>query len=219
MDEAGKITTTPHHVQHYMYNSQNGPWFAACDFNVARPASTVYLQIDKHNNIIIFDELFRSSTDAKLQAQFILEKQEQLGVPYKMVFGDVAGGFSRSGVNEFTLMEGVLGHSPYAERQSRDSGNHLLHQFLAVPLLDKHGKLVLDEYGQHQTYPKLFIASHCVETIHALEAAKRKMGKDGSIKDDYTEFKTGHEGLLDAIRYALVCIYKPKNGMQVFRGI
>jgi hypothetical protein len=57
-----------------------------------------------------------------------------------------------------------------------------------------------------------------VETIHALEAAKRKMGKDGSIKDDYTEFKTGHEGLLDAIRYALVCIFKPKNGMQVFQG-
>jgi hypothetical protein len=217
-DDKGIVTTTPHHVQHYTFDPRNGPWFSACDFNVARPASTVYIQIDHHNNIIIFDELFRPATDAKLQAQFILEKQEQLGVPYKMVFGDVAGGFSRSGVNEFTLMEGVLGHSPYAERQSRDSGNHLLHQFLAVPLLDKYGKLILDEYGVHQTYPKLFIASHCVETIHALEAAKRKMGKDGSIKDDYTEFKTGHEGLLDAIRYALVCIFKPKNGMQVFQG-
>ena len=218
-DDAGKETRLPYHVQHYAFDPRNGPWFAACDFNVARPASTVYIQIDTGNNIIIFDELFKPSTDAKLQAQFILEKQEQLGIPYKMVFGDVAGGFKRSGVNEFTLMEAVLGHSPYAETQSRDSGNHLLHQFLAVPILDKYGKLILDEYGMHETYPKIFISSHCVETIHAFEAAKKKMGKDGSIKDDYTEFKTGHEGLLDAIRYALVCIFKPKNGMQVFRGI
>jgi hypothetical protein len=45
------------------------------------------------------------------------------------------------------------------------------------------------------------------------------MSKDGSIKDDYSEFKTGHEGLLDAIRYALVAIFKEKQGMQVFKGI
>lgn len=218
-DDKGNETHVPYHVQDYRFDPRNGPWFASCDFNVARPASTVYLQIDQYNNIIIFDEMFKLNTDAKLQAQYILEKQEQLGVPYTMVFGDVAGGFSRAGVNEFTLMEGVLGHSPYAERQSRDSGNHLLHQFLAVPTLDKFGKLVLDEYGHHETYPKLFIASHCHETIHAFEAAKRKMGRDGSIKDDYAEFKTGHEGLLDAIRYALVCIFKPKSGMQVIKGL
>jgi hypothetical protein len=45
------------------------------------------------------------------------------------------------------------------------------------------------------------------------------MGKDGSIKDDYTEFKTGHEGLLDAIRYALVAIFKERQGMQIIRGL
>lgn len=218
-DENGNIYRKPYHVQHYKFDPSNGPWFASCDFNVARPASTVYIQIDKNNNVMIFDELFKPQTDAKLQAQYILEKQNQLGVPYRMVFGDVAGGFSRAGVNEFTLMEGVLGHSPYAERQSRDSGKHLIHQFLAVPHLDEEGKLIVDEFGAHSTYPKLFVASHCVETIHAFEAAKRKMTKDGSIKDDYKEFKTGHEGLLDAVRYALVCIFKPKNGMQVYKGL
>ena len=217
-DEEGNITRDPYHVQHYNFNASNGPWFAACDFNVARPASTVYLQIDSNNNIIIFDELFKSSTDAKLQAQYILEKQTELGVPYTQVFGDVSGSFNRAGVNEFTLMEGVLGHSPYAERQSRDSGNHLLHQFLAVPFLDKNGHLITNELGEHEVYPKLFVSSKCVETVHALESAKRKMSKDGSIKDDYKEFKTGHEGLLDAIRYALVCIFKPKSGMQVIKG-
>ena len=209
----------PYHVQDYNFDPRNGPWFAACDFNIAKPASTVYLQIDSNNNVIIFDELFRPNTDAKLQAQFILEKQKQLGSPYTMVFGDVAGGFKRAGINEFTLMEGVLGHAPYAERQGRETGNHLVHQYLAVPSLDTHGQLILDKYGQPETYPKLFIASHCHETIHAFEAARRTISKNGATKDDYSEFKTGHEGLLDAIRYALVCIFKPKNGLQVFKGI
>lgn len=218
-DDKGNESHIPYHVRDYTFNPNYGPWFAACDFNIARPASTVYLQLDNQNNIIIFDELFKSNTDAKLQAQFLLEKQTELGIPYSAVIGDVSGSFSRAGVNEFTLMEAVLGHAPYAQKQSRDSGNHLLHQLLAVPYLDKWGQLILDEFGQHETYPKLFVARHCHETIHAFESAKRKMGKDGSIKDDYTEFKTGHEGLLDAIRYALVAIFKERQGMQVIRGI
>ena len=218
-DDNGNQLRIPYHVQHYKFDANNGPWFAACDFNIARPASTVYLQIDRFNNIIIFDELFRPNTDAKLQAQFILEKQQQLGVPYTQVIGDVSGSFSRAGVNEFTLMEGVLGHTPFGVKQGRDTGNHLLHQFLAVPLLDKNGQLVPDENGQPEVFPKLFISSNCVETIHAFEAAKRRMSNDGSIKDDYKEFKTGHEGLLDAIRYALVAIFKEKQGMRVLRGL
>lgn len=219
LDENEKEVMKPYHVQHYNFDRTKGPWFAACDFNIARPASTVYLQIDRNNNIIIFDELFKPNTDAKLQAQFILEKQEELGIPYTSVIGDVSGSFSRAGVNEFTLMEGVLGHAPYAQRQGRDTGNHLLHQFLAVPVLDREGRLVKDEWGNPETFPKIFIASNCVETIYAFEAAKKKMSKDGSIKDDYKEFKTGHEGLLDAIRYALVAIFKERQGMQVVRGI
>ena len=112
-DDNGNQIRMPYHVQHYNFDANNGPWFAACDYNIARPASTVYLQIDRFNNIIIFDELFRPNTDAKLQAQFILEKQQLLGVPYTQVIGDVSGSFSRAGVNEFTLMEGVLGHAPF----------------------------------------------------------------------------------------------------------
>lgn len=219
VNEEGQDYRQPYHVQHYSFKPDKGPWFAACDFNIARPASTVYLQLDSLNNIIVFDELFRPNTDAKLQAQFILEKQAELGVQYTHVIGDVSGSFSRSGVNEFTLIENVLGHEPFGVRQGRDTGNHLVHQMLAMPLLDKDGYIITDEYGQPETFPKLFISSNCVDTIHAFEAAKRKMSKDGSIKDDYKEFKTGHEGLLDAIRYALVAIFKERQGMRVIKGI
>lgn len=222
VEENGKRVEKPYHVQDYRFDPSFGPWFAACDFNIARPASTVYLQVDKHNNVMIFDELFRPNTTSYMQAEFILEKVRELGgFPYAGVIGDVSGSFaSATGMTEFQQMEAVLGHPPIGLKQARESGNFILHEWLAYPVIDKSGNLVRDENNQPKMYPKLFIASHCVETIHAFESAKRKMGKDGSAKEDYSEFKSGHEGLLDGIRYALVSLFANKSSeMKVLKGI
>lgn len=220
-NEQGVRVEKPYHVQDYRFSPSYGPWFAACDFNIARPASTVYIQVDASNNVIIFDELFRNNTTAYIQAEFILEKVRELSIPYAQVIGDVSGSFNSAiGMTEFTQMAAVLGHEPIGLRQGRETGNHLLHEWLAYPLIDKFGNLVMDDNGQPKCYPKLFIASHCVETITALESAKRKMGRDNSPKADYDEFKTGHEGLLDAIRYALVYLFGEKSaGMKVIKGV
>ena len=210
----------PYHVQDYKYNPEFGPWFAGCDYNIARPASTVYAQVDKDNNVMIFDELFRPDTTAYMQAEFIREKESQLGVPYTDIVGDISGSFATAkGMNEFNQMESVLGHAPSGTRQGRETGNHLIHEWLAYPVMDKDNKLVLDEYGEPKVYPKLFVASHCINTIAALETAKKKMGKDGSIKDDYKEFQDGKEGLLDGIRYLLVYLFKRREQITVQKGI
>lgn len=220
-NDQGIRVEKPYHVQDYRFSPSYGPWFAACDFNIARPASTVYIQVDASNNVIIFDELFRNNTTAYIQAEFILEKVRELSIPYAQVIGDVSGSFNSAiGMTEFTQMAAVLGHEPIGLRQGRETGNHLLHEWLAYPLIDKFGNLVMDDNGQPKCFPKLFIASHCVETITALESAKRKMGRDNSPKADYDEFKTGHEGLLDAIRYALVYLFGEKSaGMKVIKGV
>ena len=217
--EDGSPKRIPYHVQDYNFNPAYGPWVAACDFNIARPASTIYMQVDKNNNVIIFDELFKPGTDAYLQAQFILEKAKTLGVMYHNVIGDVSGSFaSPSGINSFNQMESVLGHAPVGRRQGRETGNHLLHRWLATPKLDKYGNLEYDAHNNPVTYPKLFVASHCVRTIHALETAKKRTGKDGSIKEDYAEFITGEEGLLDAIRYALCYLFHEVEPARVIKG-
>lgn len=210
----------PYHVQSYTFNSEFGPWFAACDFNIARPASTIYAQVDKSGNVMIFDELFQSGCTAYMQAEFILEKMESLGIAYSGLIGDISGSFSTAkGANEFDQFETVLGHKPEGIKQSREVGNHAIHEWLAYPVIDRMGRLVKDENGDPKTYPKLYVASHCVETIHALETAKKKTSKDGTIKQDYNEFISGHEGLLDAIRYLLVFLFKQKQGVSVHRGI
>jgi hypothetical protein len=40
--------------------------------------------------------------------------------------------------------------------------------------------------------------------IYALSTAKFQKTKAGSLKEDYAESPEGYEGLLDALRYALV---------------
>lgn len=196
-DEENPDVRKPYHVQDYTFNHSFGMWFAACDYNIARPASTIYAQVDKEGNVMIFDELFKSDTTAYMQAEYIKEKERELGVPYSDVIGDVSGSFSTAkGMNEFNQMETVLGHAPAGIRQGRETGNHLIHEWLAYPIIDKDGNVVKDENGEPKTFPKLFIASHCVETIHAIETAKKKTAKDGTIKQDYREVPTGHEGLL-----------------------
>jgi hypothetical protein len=146
---------------------------------------------------MIFDELFRPNTTAYMQAEFILEKCKDKGVRYADVIGDVSGSFATAkGMNEFNQFTSVLGHEPVGLRQGRETGNHLIHEWLAYPVIDMNGELVKTDDGEPKTYPKLFVASHCVETIYALETAKKKTAKDGTIKQDYSEVPTGHEGLL-----------------------
>jgi len=219
-DKEDPSKSYPHHVQDYRFNPQFGPWFAACDFNVARPASTIYVQVDPNGNIMIFDEMFKSDTNAFMQAEYIREKCEELGYMYADVIGDFSGSFSTSkGMNEFDHFENVLGHPPVGIRQGRETGNHLIHEWLEYPVIDKEGHLVKKEDGEPETFPKMFVASHCVETIHALETAKRKITSNGTVKEDYKEFKTGHEGLIDSLRYLMVYLFKEKSKAKVQNGV
>jgi len=219
-DETDPNLRKPYHVQQYQFNQQFGPWFSACDFNMARPASTIYAQVDKEGNVMIFDELFRPNTTAYMQAEFILEKCKDVGVRYADVIGDVSGSFATAkGMNEFNQFASVLGHEPAGLRQGRETGNHLIHEWLAYPVIDMNGELVKTDDGEPKTYPKLFVASHCVETIYALETAKKKTAKDGTIKQDYSEVPTGHEGLLDCIRYLLVYLFHDRQSTSVKKGI
>jgi hypothetical protein len=221
IDPTGKELRKPYHVQKYNFNIKYGPWFAACDFNLARPASTIYAQVDQNNNVIIFDELFQKDTDAYLQGHLIKEKIKEIGVPPLFVIGDISGSFKNpSGINSFSQMEKGAGIKPVGRKQGRETGSHLINRWLAFPILDQHGFLVLDEFGKPKTYPKLFVAEHCLETIHALETAKRKMGKDNTPKEDYDEFQSGHEGLLDALRYLMCYLFhETPDPIQVYKGI
>jgi len=214
-------------VVDYKWHPDEGPIFAACDHNFAKPASTIFAQINKFGDVIIFDERFTSHTTSYMQAQQILDKQAYLHrtavkmwedecqlqkmrkqIRFEKVVADISGDqVQLNGRTAWDDMEGVLGARPVGLKQGRETGCNMIRTWLKFPQFDSKGRPLLDDNGEQVTMPKLFINRNCVNTIRALETAVFKKSKNGSLKEDYDENPEGLEGLLDALRYLLVYLF------------
>lgn len=213
-------------VVDYKWHPDEGPVIAACDHNYAKPASTIYLQINRFNDIIVFDENFTPKTTPYMQGQQILNKQAECtklahkiweeeqkpvaafrDIKIKLVVADISGDQRMlNGRSAWDDMASVLGFRPVGLKQDRDVGANLIRHWMQFPDLDQHGRPIILENNTQKTTPKLFISRNCVNLIFALSTAKFKKTKAGSLKEDYDESVEGYEGLLDALRYALVVL-------------
>lgn len=215
-------------VVDYDWHPDNGPVFAACDHNFAKPASTIFAQINQYGDLVIFDERFTPHTTSYMQAQQILDKQRELNIvahkiweeekqvmrlrnPIKFenrVIADISGNqVQLNGRAAWDDFEEVLGFRPKGLKQDRETGCNMIRLWTQYPKFDTRGKPLLDDNGEQITYPKLFVTSNCVNTIHALSTATFKKGKGGILKEDYEEVPEGHEGLIDALRYLMVYLF------------
>lgn len=211
----------------YNWHPDEGPIYAACDHNFAKPASTIFAQINKFGDVVIFDEAFTPQTTTYMQAQQILDKELQLKkraeeiynnenihtrsrekVLFKEVVADISGKqkqlSGRAAWDDFT---DVMGFSPVGLKQGREIGCNLVRLWCQYPQFDQFGQPLLKENREPVTVPKLFITPNCVNTIYALSTARFKKGRLGILKEDYEESPEGYEGLLDAIRYLLVYLF------------
>jgi hypothetical protein len=163
-----------------------------------------------------------------MQAQQILDKQRELNVSaWKIwekdkqlmkhrgnikfedkVIADISGNqvqlHGRAAWDDF---EEVLGYRPKGLKQGRETGCNMIRLWSQYPKFDTRGKPLLDSNGEQVTYPKLFISSNCINTIHALTTARFKKGRGGILREDYEEVPEGYEGLVDAIRYLMVHLF------------
>lgn len=236
------MEATPEHeypnVVDYKWHPDEGPNFAACDHNFAKPASTIFLQVNKFNDIIVYDECFTPKTTSYMQAQQILNKQDELtkvahkiweaerkplakyrDIKVKSVIADISGNqVQLNGRSAWDDMESILGYRPVGLKQERDVGCNLIRHWLQYPELDSHGRPVIMERGEQKTAPKLFISRNCVNLIYALSTSKFKKTKAGSLKEDYEETVEGYEGLLDALRYALVYLLHDRGTHLTLMG-
>lgn len=224
----------------YNWHPEEGPIFAACDFNYARPASTIFAQVNKYGDVVIFGEKFTPKTSTYNQAQQILDKEEELNIAavdiwlregkskyefrrikFESIVADVSGKQQQlNGRTAWDDMASVLGRQPSGIAQKREVGCNMIRQWLRYPLTNQQGAPVMDEKGQPTTAPKLFISRECVNLIYALSSAKFKKGTSGNLKEDYQETPEGYEGLLDALRYLLVTLFHPSGSyFSVFKGV
>lgn len=228
------------HVVDYIYHPDEGPIYAACDFNYAKPASTIFAQVNKYGDIVIFDELFTQHTTTYMQAQQILDKERELAQnaiqiwkeengavankPYVMfnkIVADVAGDqVQLNGRSAWDDMEAVLNRRPVGLKQDRETGCNMIRLWLDFPVFDAKGNRILNAHGDQETVPKLFVTSNCVNLIYALSTSVFKKAKNGVLKEDYEETPEGYEGLLDALRYLIVNLFHNKgNHMTVIQGV
>lgn len=218
----------PHpHVVDYNWHPNEGPIFSASDHNFAKPASTIFAQVNKFNDVVIFDEAFTPKTTTFMQAQQILDKEKELSqtakkiwkkekfpvqywkdIKFEAIVADVSGDqVQLNGRAAWDDFETVLGRRPTGLKQSREIGCNMIRQWMAFPEFDSKGRPLLGKDKQQKTNPKLFISSNCTNLIYALSTARFKQTKGGALKEDYAETKEGYEGLIDALRYLLVHLF------------
>lgn len=215
------------HVIDYKWHPDEGPIYAACDHNFAKPASTIFAQVNKFGDVVIFDERFTQHTTTYMQAQQILDKEAELTrnalkiwqeeaavqhirrhIKFQEVVADVSGDqVQLNGRAAWDDMETILGRRPVGLKQPRDIGSNMIRLWLNYPQFDEKGRPVMKQNGEQETYPKLFINRNCVNLIFALQTAKFKKGQNGTLKEDYEETPEGYEGLIDALRYLLVHLF------------
>ncbi len=228
------------HVIDYIWHPDEGPVYAACDHNFAKPASTIFAQVNKYGDVVIFDEKFTPHTTSYMQGQQILDKQKELTtqairiwknevaelgvkrhIKFEAIVADISGDqVQLNGRTCWDDLESILGRRPTGLKQDRETGANMIRLWMNFPQFDHKGSPLFDENKQQVKRPKLFITRNCVNTIYAISTAVFKKGKNGVLKEDYDESPEGYEGLIDALRYLMVHLFHDKgNHFTVVKGV
>lgn len=215
----------------YIWHPDEGPVFAGCDHNYARPAATLFAQVNRFNDIIIFDERFTPRTTSYVQGQQIVDKEKELSgtaweiwnaentpmmrrhpIKFQEIIADISGQQRQlNGRTAWDDIEVAAGRKPKGLKQDRETGCNMIRLWAAFPKFDEKGKPLFHPNGEQQTYPKLYINRNCVNLIYALTTAVFKKSKNGTLKEDYEETPEGYEGLIDALRYLLVYLFHDRG--------
>lgn len=220
------------HVVDYIWHPDEGPIYASCDHNFAKPASTIFAQVNKFGDVVIFDERFTPQTSSFMQAQQILDKEKELTqrafeiwkseggaerskkhhIKMEKIIADISGDqVQLSGRTAWDDFEAVLDRRPVGLKQDRETGCNMMRLWFEFPVFDRKGSPIFDANGNQEHRPKLFITRNCVNTIYAVSTAVFKKGKNGVLKEDYEETPEGYEGLVDAIRYLMVYLFHDRG--------
>jgi hypothetical protein len=215
----------------YKWHPDEGPIIAAMDHNFARPASTIFAQVNKFNDVVIFDECFTPKTTPFVQGQQVLIKEQEYTklahklwglegkaqphyreIKVKGIVADISGDqVMLNGRKAWDDIQSAVGYRPVGLKQDRETGANMIRMWMQYPLFDAYDQPTLLKDGTPKGYPKLFVSRNCVNTIYALSTAKFKKTKGGGLKEDYDETVEGYEGLIDALRYLMVFLFHDKG--------
>lgn len=145
----------------YTWHPDEGPIYAGCDHNYAKPASTIFGQVNSFGDLVIFDELFTRDTTSYQQAQQILFKEQEFSkiafsiwekektrpmdkrrpIHFDEIIADISGKQKRlDGRSAWDDFETVLKRRPVGLRHDRPVGCDMIRLWLQFPKFDEKGR-------------------------------------------------------------------------------
>jgi hypothetical protein len=207
----GKIYEDFKEVTHVRKHTFNPAWpnYIAFDWGYTNPLAAVEFQIDPWDTVYIWREHYRPYLTLPQHIEILKNREQPPGYHLDLAFGDAADPgaaieVSQSLVACYALPEAKSGVQKGGKSESGwREGVELVNGFLK---LRQTG--VIDEYGTPLEEPKLFVDHSCVNTIREFNNYRAPSSVGRVLRNPREDAQKYDDHTLDAIRYALMHIYK-----------
>jgi phage terminase large subunit len=203
--EAFKETT---HVRKHEFNPA-WPNYMAIDWGFTNPFAAIEFQVDPWDNILIWREHYRAYLTLPQHLEVIKQRENPPGYHLDLAFADAADPGSAIEVSQhlvqcYALPEAKSGVTKGGKQESGwREGVDLVNSFLK---LRQTGEA--DEFGTPLEVPKLFVDHSCTNTIREFNNYRAPSTVGRVLRNPREDAQKYDDHALDAIRYALMHIFK-----------
>lgn len=203
--EAFKETT---HVKAQAFNPA-WPNYIAFDWGFTNPLAAIEFQVDPWDGIHIWREHYRPFLTLPQHIEILKQRDQPPGYHLDLAFGDAADPgaaiyVSTNLVMCYALPEAKSGVQKGGRSESGwREGVELVNQFLKLRQVGE-----ADEFGTPLEEPKLWIDHSCVNTIREFNNYRAPSSVGRVLRNPREDAQKYDDHALDAIRYALMHLYK-----------
>jgi hypothetical protein len=204
--EAFKETT---HVRKHIFRP-DWPNYIAFDWGYTNPFAAIEFQVDPWDRIWIWREHYKAYLTLPEHLRLLSQRENPPGYHLDLAFGDAAdpgaaievANFFKIGC--FALPEAKSGTTEGGRQESGwREGVDLVNSFLKLRQVGEQ-----DEYGTPKEEPALFVDHSCVNTIREFNNYRAPSTVGRVLRNPREDAQKYDDHTLDAIRYALMHIFK-----------
>jgi hypothetical protein len=203
--EAFKETT---HVRKHVFNPA-WPNYIAFDWGYTNPLAAIEFQVSPWDTIHVWREHYRPYLMLGEHIEILKNREQPPGYHLDLAFGDAADPgaaiqVSRDLVPCYALPEAKSGVEKSGKQESGwREGVTLVNSFLKPVQIGE-----ADEYGTPLEEPRLFVDHSCINTIREFNNYRAPSSVGRVLRNPREDAQRYDDHALDAIRYALMHLYK-----------
>jgi|SRR6185369_6007819 len=207
----GKIYEAFKEMTHVKAHKFNPAWpnYIAFDWGYTNPLAAIEFQVDPWDNIYVWREHYRAYLTLDQHLEIIKNREQPEGYRLDLAFGDAADPGAAITVSTklvpcFAMPEAKSGIEKAGRSESGwREGVELVNSFLKMRQIGE-----ADEYGTPLEAPKLTVDHSCINTIREFNNYRTAGLTRSSDRNPREAAQAFDDHALDAIRYALMHLYK-----------